>query len=141
MRSPSQKQTDPKIGEQRQLNFAMQGTCVLDVERKHHWMSAFETAVKSGKSAAGFAVPDDCMLHFHGEQLVGAFSARLDQNIQYAYVTQEGVAWRDTEVLMPDNSSKTASHHVKQLKSKDERHLELEAEEDSEIHANRCVIQ
>ncbi len=76
----------------------VEATYEFDGDNKHYWISAFEMAIKSGKSPAGYAVPDDCMLHFHGEKLVGAFSTR--EEIQYGYVTQEGTEWRNPQLLI-----------------------------------------
>jgi hypothetical protein len=109
-----------------------EGICALDVHRKHHWMSSFEAAIKSGASSPGYAVPDDCMLHFYNGQWVGAFSARRD--IQYAYVTQEGIEWRSPQLLIRENSSRIANQTVRELSHTHQK------TEDVEIRATQCVI-
>jgi dipeptidase E len=114
-------------------NSNVEAICTFDNDKKHNRMSAFVTAIKVGKIPQGYAIPDDCMLHFYGEQFVGAFSARENENIEYSYVTSEGVEQIKTTFLKRKNSSKLAKGELKELRA--EIHPEQER-----IYANQCAL-
>ena len=115
-------------------NSTVEAACAFDNENKHNRMSAFETSIKLGKSPAGYAIPDDCMLHFHGEQLVGAYSARVGQDITYAYVTREGAEQKVTQFLTRENSGRQANDKLKAFKH------DSNPTQEPIVHANQCVI-
>ncbi len=114
-------------------NSNVEAICAFDDDEKHNRMSAFVTAIKSGTIPQGYAIPDDCMLHFYGDQLMGAFSARINENIQYSYVTPAGVEQIETTYLKRENSSKLAEDELKKIPA------EIIPESEP-IEANRCAL-
>ncbi|KTD12040.1 Peptidase family S51 [Legionella gratiana] len=75
-------------------NSKIKSLCIYSDNQYLERMDAYINAVKQGILPAGFAVPDDCMLHFENFNLVRVISSLKDNKCYY--VTHEKVTDLDT---------------------------------------------
>ncbi len=83
------------------------GMCTFDNKKLYQKrLGAYQSAVQSGKIPAGFAVPNNCMLHFHDDKLVQALSS-LD-NHHCVYVSTQTSEPIETIYLTSKNTYSNA---------------------------------
>lgn len=75
--------------------------------------SAYKTAIKDGQIPAGYALPDDCMMHFYDDKLVGSLS--IDATRHCIYVNKTEVKKVETTHLTDINISQNANAALRKL--------------------------
>lgn len=83
-------------------NSTVKARCVFENDQELGRLDAYKAAIKNRKLPAGFAVPDDCMLHFYNSKLVRALSAR--ENTHCYYVASDKMMPLYTQYLTALNS-------------------------------------
>lgn len=102
----------------------IKGLCAFDNNIRLERMLAYKLAVKSGHLPSGYAVPNDCMLHFYNDQFVCALSSHKKK--MCSYVTPEKTEPIDTFCLTRDNLHQAVQNVLALLKSKEEIQIESE---------------
>lgn len=80
--------------------------CAYDDNRHHERMAAYQVAVELGHMPSGYAVPDNCMLHFSNFEFVRALTAQADSSCYY--VTPGATQSIETTLLTKQNTLKVA---------------------------------
>lgn len=85
-------------------NSKVRALCAFERNKYLKRMDAYSMAIKTGVLPSGYAVPNDCMLHFFNEKLVNAYGSRA--NSQCYYVTNDKTIRIDTKKLTSKNIDK-----------------------------------
>lgn len=111
-----------------------EAVCPYDHNKRHTRMSAYISAVKSEQLPEGYAVPNNCMLHFYNFTFVRALSTCKNTNCYN--VTKETVCPIETIYLTSNNIHSIANKTLTTL------HLISNNPEQNEvqIRANKCSI-
>jgi len=88
-------------------NSKVKAACDFNNNKVNTRMDAFKEAIALKKLPPGYAVPDDCMLHFYNNNLVRALSSRKNENC--FYVSEENTKSIDTIHLTKHNILKLAA--------------------------------
>lgn len=80
--------------------------CIYDSNKRLERMHAYKSAIKMGQLPPGYAVPNNCMLHFYNFNLVRALTSIKDNTC--SYVTKHSVEPIETLLLTKQNTYKTA---------------------------------
>ena len=90
------------------------GMCSFDQKKLYQKrLAAFQSAIDSGHIPSGFAVPDNCMLHFYDDKLIQALSS-LD-NHHCVYVSMRTVSPIKTVHLTSENTYSNAQTTLRVL--------------------------
>lgn len=76
-------------------------------------LPAFCAAIKSGALPEGYAVPDDCMLHFYNGKFIKALTSRANNSCYF--VTAQNINSLDTQHITMDNSYDVAHTSLLEL--------------------------
>lgn len=64
-------------------NSIIEGKCSFDGDKSLNRFAAYHSAIKNGALSSGYALPDDCMLHYYNNEFVCALSTRKDNKCYY----------------------------------------------------------
>lgn len=81
--------------------------CGFDNNKFLDRLDAFKSAIKLGQLPSGFAVPNNCMLHFYNFNLVRAFTSIENNNC--LYITPDKIKSIETSYLTKSNTYKIAN--------------------------------
>lgn len=90
------------------------GMCSFDDKKLYQKrLAAYQSAIKAGRIPAGFAVPNNCMLHFHDDKLVQALSSLDNHNC--VYVSMRTIEPINTVHLTSENTYSKAQTTLRVL--------------------------
>ncbi|MHB1947220.1 MAG: Type 1 glutamine amidotransferase-like domain-containing protein [Gammaproteobacteria bacterium] len=98
-------------------NSTVKARCVYENDQQLERLEAYKAAINGKKLPAGFAVPDDCMLHFYNFKFIRALSAR--ENTHCSYVSRHKIMPIHTLHLTAINSRFMSLERNTKLKKRD----------------------
>lgn len=92
--------------------------CDFDSHNKHDRITAYQKAIAKNIMPSGYALPDNCMLHFYNQNLLAAYTTQ--ENEVCSYVSEKKIIPLETKLLTYENTRRHAHNALQFLAYEDE---------------------